>query len=75
MEQRHEIHETTFSPETMHTISRFHTHMNELDSHVSNFKTTMMTSKYLDTSHMSKVERDMVVLQDHLKTHDKDATT
>ena len=74
MEQRRKIHETIFSPETMHTISIFHAHLNKLDSHVSNFKTTMTTSKYLDTSHMSKVERDMAVLQGHSKTNEKDAT-
>ena len=32
----------------------------------------MTTSKYHDTSHMSKLERNLTVLQDHSKTHAKD---
>ena len=55
MKQRHEIHEKTFSPQTLHTIYALHTHLKELDFHISNFETSMMTSKYHDTSHMSKL--------------------
>ena len=58
----------------MHTLDTLHTHMKELDSRIFNFETSMITSKYHDTSHMSKPERDMAIQQDQLKTPKKDAT-
>jgi hypothetical protein len=32
---------------------------------ISNFETSMTILKYLDTSHISKLGRDIAVLQDH----------
>ena len=75
MGKKHETHEKVFSLETMRTINTFHTQMNELDSCISLFKTSMTTSKYPDTSHMSKLESEIAVIQDHLKTHEKDGIT
>lgn len=74
MEKKHEIHEKTFSMETMHSFNTPHTHIKEVDSHIFNFETSMITSKYHDTSHMSKPKRDMAIQQDQLKTPKKDAT-
>ena len=74
MEQRHEIYKITLTQETMHTIGTLHTHLKEVDSRISNFETSMTTLKYFDNSHMSKLERDIAILQDHLKTHEKEST-
>lgn len=75
MEQRRKIHEKTFTPATMHMIGILHIHLNELDSRISNFESSMTIARYPDTSHMSKLERDIIVLQDNLETHQKEATT
>lgn len=58
----------------MHTLDTLQTHMKELDNHIFSFKTSMITSKYHDSSHMSELERDMAIQQDQLKTPKKDAT-
>ena len=59
----------------MHMINTLHIHLNELDSHIFNFESSMTIAKYHDTSHMSKLERDIAVLQDHLEIHKKEAIT
>ena len=35
----------------------------------------MLTSKYHDTSHMSKLKWAITIVQDQLKNHEKDAIT
>ena len=71
MELSHEIHKNTFTPKTIQTIGTLHTHLKELDSHISSFETSMLISKYPDTSHMSKLERNIAVLQHYLKPMQK----
>ena len=75
MEKKHEIHEKTFSMETMHSFNTPHTHIKEVDSHIFNFETSMITSKYHDTSHMSNLKRAIAIVQGQLKDHEKDAIT
>jgi hypothetical protein len=56
-----------------HIINTNHIHLKELDSLVSNLETSITTSKSSNTPHMSKLESEIVVLQDHLKSLEKDA--
>ena len=48
----------------MHTLDTLHTYMKELDFHIFNFETSMITSNHHDTSPTSKLERDMAIQQD-----------
>lgn len=52
-------------------MSTLHFYLKELDSCIFNFETSMIISKFSKTPQMSKLESDIVVLQKHLKTHDK----
>lgn len=61
--------------ESMHYFNTLHTHMKELDSCIFNFETSMLTSKYNDTSHMPKLKWAITIVQDQLKIHEKDAIT
>ena len=59
----------------MHTIGTLHINIQELNSRMSNFESPMTIAKYPNTSHMSKLARDIAVLQDHLHTQKTKATT
>lgn len=65
----------TLSMETMHIINTFHIQIQELNSRISLFETSMTPSKYPDTFHTSKLESGIAIIQDHLKTDEKDAIT
>lgn len=75
MGRKHDINEKAFRSKTVHTLDTLHIHMKKLDSRIFKFDTSMILLKYHVTSHMSKLERDIAIQQEHLKTHERNATT